>query len=461
MITETISLPRGQRGLWLGLIITEIVVGLTAVIIPVTYTLSAMIVIPLLGIFYAKPIFGLLCVIPFLPNVLVRFYSLGPADITPLEVSLFLAILCWILLCMREKRFVIYGSGTDVAIFLMISWSLFTLFWAPSTSRGMYQIIKMMPGLVLYYLHVQFVRSKKDFDLLLSAWIVMAAFFTIVGFFETVIYGMEAAAKLVGTGKVAHLTREVRANVFFKSPDDLGFILSISIVVAIAKFTTTTSRGWKLFLLVFLPMMVFVLLSTFSRKSILGVFVACSYISWQNRRIFQSFVSIFAIGVLMIFVLGSTGFLETLGHRLQSYFMSPEVAISSRVELWSLGLRLFSQSPLFGGGLGSFFVVATAHGSQFTGVHSFYLFVLCELGLVGFLLLLFWGFQIGNRFTRFFRVNRDEAGRLVGKTLVGGFIVLMITGLFRAMNLIDPIFWGFLGMSAAFLNTYLPMERQA
>ena len=72
MITETISFPRGQRGLWLGLIITEIVVGLTAVIIPVTYTLSAMIVIPLLGIFYAKPIFVLLCVIPFRPNVLVR-----------------------------------------------------------------------------------------------------------------------------------------------------------------------------------------------------------------------------------------------------------------------------------------------------------------------------------------------------------------------------------------------------
>jgi O-antigen ligase len=459
MTAETLSLWRGRRGLWAGLIITEIVVGLTAVLLPLTLTLSALILIPVLCVFYMKPILGLLCVIPVLPNILLKFYSIGPADITLLEVTLFLAILSWMFLCIREKKMVMHGSGSDVAIALLISWSVFTLFWAPATTRGVYQIIKMIPGLTLYYLHVQFVRSKKDFDLLLSAWIVMAAFFTIIGFFETMVYGIEAASKLAGTGKFVHLTRDVRANVFFKSPDDLGFILSISIVVAIAKYTTTSFRGWRLFLVIFLPLMLFVLLSTFSRKSILAVFVTCCYISWHNKKVFRSLLGLSAIGVVMVFVLGSTGFLETLGHRLQSYFMSPQVAIASRVELWSLGWRSFSQSPVFGNGLGSFYVMAATRGIRFSSMHNFYLFILNELGLVGFMLLLFWGFQVGNRTARFFRVNRDEAERLIGRTIVGGFIVLIITGFFRAMNLIDPIFWGFMGMSAAFLKIYLPEER--
>jgi O-antigen ligase len=458
MISGSLSPLRGQKVLWLGLIVAEIGIGLTAMVIPAIYTLSLIIIVVLAGFFFAKPILGLLCVIPFLPNYLITFYSLGPADITPLELSLFVAILCWFVLCIRENRVLIRGSGTDAAIFLMIGWCLLAVFWSPSASRGMYQIVKMIPGLLIYYLHVQLVRSKRDFDLVLSAWIAMAAFFTVIGFFETVIYGVEAAAKLVGTGQIAHLTREVRANVFFKSPDDLGFILCISIVVAIAKFTTTTSKKWRRFLAVFLPLMLFVLLSTFSRKSILAVFVACGYLSWHNKKVFRSFVGISLMGVILLVLVASAGFLEALGSRLESYFMSPEVAISARVELWTLGFRLFGESPVFGNGLGSFFVIASALGSQFGSIHSFYLFVLCELGLVGFMFLLFWGFQIGQRFARFFRVNRDQAARLTGRAIVGGFIVLMITGLFRAMNLIDPIFWGFLGLSAAFLRTYMPQE---
>jgi O-antigen ligase len=318
----------------------------------------------------------------------------------------------------------------------------------------------MIPGLTLYYLHVQFVRNEKDFSLLLSAWIVMAMFFTIVGFFETVFFGMEAAGRIAATGRVVHLTRAVRANVFFKSPDDLGFILSIAILVSIAKYTTTESRRWRILLLIFLPMMVFVLLSTFSRKSILAAFVACFYLSSQNKKVFKGFVAASALGFLLLVVMGTTGFLETLGNRLQSYFMDPEIAISSRIRLWSLGSELFSRSPLIGNGLGSFFVVSTAQGGQFGSIHNFYLFILCELGIVGFLLMVLWGIQIGGRFHRFLRVNKDKANRLVAQTIVGGFIVLIITGFFRAMNLIDPIFWGFLGLSAAFLKTYFPEERQ-
>jgi O-antigen ligase len=458
MSSKGLSLLRGQKSLWLGLIIIEIMIGFTAVVVPATYTLSLIIIIPAVWFFLAKPLFGLLLVIPFLPNYMIKFYSIGPADITPLEVTLFGAILGWVVLCVRENKIVIHGSGTDTAIFLLIGWSLITVFWTPSNERGLYQIIKMVPGLIIYYLHVQLVRSKRDFDLVLSAWIAMAGFFTIIGFFETVVYGVEAAARLVGTGRIAHLTRDVRANVFFKSPDDLGFILSISIVVAIAKFMTTTSRQWKSFLVVFLPMMVFVLLSTFSRKSILAAFVACSYLSWQNKKVFRSFMGISAIGVVLVLSFGSAGFLEALGNRLQSYFMSPDVAISSRVELWELGFRLFKQSPIFGKGLGSFFVVANALGHRYGSIHSFYLFVLCELGLVGGMLLLFWVFQIAQRFARFFRVNRDKAAHLTGKAIVSGFIVLMITGLFRAMNLIDPIFWGFLGLAAAFFKTHIPAE---
>jgi teichuronic acid biosynthesis protein TuaE len=453
MIAE--RLPLEHKAFWIAVILSQIILGLTAIIIPIPYNFLLISLIPLLALFYYKPILGLLFVIPFLPNYPIKFYSIGPADITLFEPFFLLAFLSWVLMCIRDNKLVFYGTDTDIAIFLLLSWIIFSLFWTPSVSRGAYQIIKMIPGLVIYYLHIHMIKDKKDFNLLISAWIVMAIFFTIIGFYETLIYGINAASNIViEEGTFTRLTSNVRASALFTSPDTLGFILSLSIVIAILKFVTTQSKKWKFFLWIFLPFMFFVLVSTFSRKSILGLFLALVYLSWHNRKVFYTFLGTLMIGSFLIFLLASGGFLEAIWNRLQSYFLAPQVAISTRWENWGIAINLFFQSPLIGNGIGSFFLMTEGLLLKFTATHNLFLYILSDLGIIGLTLLLFWGFQIARRFNQFFMLNKDKTAALMARAIIGAFIILLLQCFFRPINLIDPIFWGFLGLSSAFLKVY-------
>ncbi|OGL44483.1 MAG: hypothetical protein A2W05_00020 [Candidatus Schekmanbacteria bacterium RBG_16_38_10] len=458
MITR--RLPLEQKAFWIAVIFSQIAVGLAAIIIPIPFNLLLVTLIPALALFYYKPILGLLLVIPFLPNYPLKFYSIGPADITLFEPFFLLAFLCWIFMCLRENKLEFYSSSTDIAIFLLFSWILFSLFWTPSISRGIYQIIKMIPGLTIYYLHIHMIKDKKDFNLLLSAWIIMAVIFTLIGFYETVIYGINAASNIVvEEGTFTHLTESVRASALFTSPDTLGFILSLSIVIALLKFVSAQSLKWKVFLGVFLPFMFFVLVSTFSRKSILGLLVALVYLSWQNRKIFFSFLGTSIIGLLLLTLLTSGGFWEVLLNRLESFFLAPEVAISTRWINWGIALNIFLKSPIIGNGIGSYFIITEALGFKFIATHNLFLYILSELGLIGLILLSFWGFQIGRSFNQFFMLNKDKTNALMAKAIISAFFILLLQCFFRPINLIDPIFWGFLGFSASFLKVYMPEEN--
>ncbi|MGB9715798.1 MAG: O-antigen ligase family protein [Thermodesulfovibrionales bacterium] len=288
----------------------------------------------------------------------------------------------------------------------------------------------------------------------------MAVIFTIIGFYETVIYGINAASNIVIEEETfTRLTRDVRASALFTSPDTLGFILSLSIVIALLKFVSTQSKKWKVFLWIFLPFMFFVLLSTFSRKSFLGLFIALIYLSWHNRKILFSFLGTAIVGGFLLILLASGGFLEALWNRLQSFFLPPEVAISTRWQNWGIAVNLFFQSPIIGNGIGSYFETTEKLGLKFIAAHNLYLYILSEFGLIGLMLLLFWTYKIAWSFNQFFVLNRDKISALMAKSIVSAFFVLLLQCFFRPINLIDPIFWGFLGFSAAFLKVYMPRKN--
>lgn len=452
-------LPLEQKALWIAVILSQIVIGLTSIILPVPYVIGLVFAALMLVIFYSKPIIGLLLLVPFLGNYPIIFFSIGRADITLFEVAFLITFLCWILSWIREKEFRLYGSATDIPIFLLFCWVVFSLFWTIDVSRGMFQILHMIPGFITYYLFIHMTKDKKDFNLILIVWILWALVSSIMGFYETIIYGINAASKLTISETYTHLTREVRTTSFFISPDDLGLLLSLSIVLVITKYTITRSRYWKFLLLIFLPVMLFVLLSTFSRKSYLSFSAAAIYLSWRNRKALTTFLGIAIVGVLMFIVLASTGFLDLLLNRLQSYFYAPEVTITGRWTAWGIALKLFSQSPILGNGAGSFFVYAQILESPLNIPHDFYLYIISELGLVGLGLVLFWYFRILRSFSNFYRLSKDKSANIIATGVVCGLIILLFQSFFRTFQLTDPFFWGFLGISSAFLKVYMPEKN--
>jgi hypothetical protein len=448
--------PLEQKFFWIAVILSQVIIGLTIVILPIPYGLSLIALIPLLIIFYHKPILGLLLLIAFLPDYPLILFSVGRADITLFECAFFIGFFSWILLCIRENNLRLYGSSIDISLFLLFSWVIFSLFWTFSLDRGIFQVLKIIPSLITYYLFIHMIKDKKDFNLVLSAWIIIAVLFTAIGFYETVIYGLNAASQLVVTETYTHLTRGVRAEALFTSPDTLGLVLSLTIIVVIIKYMTTPSKGWKAFLVIFLPIMFFVFVATFSRKSYLSVVAALIFMSLRYRKILLWSLGISIVGLILTILLATGGFMEALLNRFQTYFMAPEVTISERWATWHIGLQLFSESPITGKGLGSFFVSAQILESPLNITHNFYVYVLAELGIVGLSLVLFWYFQIAQSFYAFFKKSNDEYENIIARGMLSGLIILLVQSFFRTFQLTDPLFWGFLGIASAFLKVYTP-----
>ncbi|OGW47166.1 MAG: hypothetical protein A2Y66_09135 [Nitrospirae bacterium RBG_13_41_22] len=453
-------LPLEQKAFWIAIILSQVIVGLAILIIPFPYGLSLIALIPLLIIFYSKPILGLLLLVPFFPNYPVFLYSIGEIRVRLVDPFIVLALISWFFMCMRTMKIKLYSSPIDIAIFLFIGWSFLSFLWTPNTTGGLVQILKIITGLVIYYLHVNMIEDKKDFDLLLHTWIIVAILFSIVGLLETLLYGIEAASKLVispvGTTK---LTRAVRTSAFTLGPDTLGFILSIAFILVIIKYQITSSKKWRILLLMSLPLMFFVLMSTFSRSVYLALFVAVFYLSLRSGRILKIIIVISVVGSLLFLLLGVGGFLDVLVYRIETFFMSPEVAIEDRVIMWRLASKLFTESPIVGNGIASFILTARIGALPLQTPHNIYLYTLVEYGLIGFMLFLFWGFQIMKGFMEFHKSNKDKSADLISTGMTCGFIIVLIMAGFRNIGLVEPLFWGFLGLSSAFLKVYIPKKN--
>jgi O-antigen ligase len=117
-------------------------------------------------------------------------------------------------------------------------------------------------------------------------------------------------------------------------------------------------------------------------------------------------------------------------------------------------LQLFSESPITGKGIGSFFISAQILESPLNIPHNFYVYVLAELGIIGLVLVIFWYFQIAQSFYDFFRQSTNESEKIIAVGIVSGLLVLLIQSFFRTFMFTDPLFWGFLGISSAFLRVY-------
>ena len=152
--------------------------------------------------------------------------------------------------------------------------------------------------------------------------------------------------------------------------------------------------------------------------------------------------------------MASSGFIDALKERVMSLFMSPEESIKYRLDAWNVGIDMFKQSPLIGRGLGSFYLISLLAGSQLNFPHNFYVFILSELGLVGLFFLMFWWFQIGLKFVKFLKDCENEEIRVIGVGMIGGLITIAIHMAFRSFSLTDPTFWGFMGLTSAFLKLH-------
>jgi len=165
-------------------------------------------------------------------------------------------------------------------------------------------------------------------------------------------------------------------------------IFAISIILITALYLNNVHKIVRFILLIVIAILGYFLYIAGSRHSIFGLILSFSLlIVWAFRRLRNSFFSLAIILGLIIFL--SAWFYQTAPAILtRSNTSGVEDALlsstSERVQLWEKGLENFANSPIWGTGF-----------EQYVTTHNFFIGVLADQGLVGFVMLIglmvFWG----------------------------------------------------------------------
>ena len=165
-------------------------------------------------------------------------------------------------------------------------------------------------------------------------------------------------------------------------PNDLGVTLALG--MAVAWYLAFTGRGWhRLVSLPYLPLGLFAILLTASRSATLAAAVACFVplmLIRRPRNLLYVLAAVSAAVVIAVQFVPESSFerISTIPSALA------EGDLSGRTEIWSHGLEVLSEKPLFGVGSGEFRIAMVDLTGRGDAPHNVFLVIAAEQGLFGF-----------------------------------------------------------------------------
>ena len=208
---------RSKFSLYFILIFLQIIIGFFVIIIPFPFIFLLLVPVPLLLILYSKPFLGYLVLIFSLPFYNLDIYSIGGStDISLLEPAVVFASFGWILRCIRENKIKIYLNVMDIAIFFIVIWIICSFLWTPNAMIAVKRLIQIFTGLTVYYLTTNMIRNKKEFDLVLTTWIILVLVSAVVGLYQFYFEKSKVAESYIFTEQYQRF-REIRVTSFSRS----------------------------------------------------------------------------------------------------------------------------------------------------------------------------------------------------------------------------------------------------
>jgi O-antigen ligase len=206
--------------------------------------------------------------------------------------------------------------------------------------------------------------------------------------------GVIAAGGAVGlTAVLEFVATRQEATVRMAHPNRLASFLLMTVPVAYAWGRARRRGPWRLGAVAGGVAMLGGMLVTFSRGGWLGILAEILYISPRKRGRAALLVVVALALVWLVLPWEMTGFARTLSPGYQTNL--------SRLREWGAALRLISEEPVWGVGVGNY---ARAAGTTSLVPHNFFLHTAAQTGLVGLALLV----------TLFWRVWKDLRRRVEG-----------------------------------------------
>lgn len=359
-----------------------------------------------------RPLIGLYCLIPLLPYRTLRDhfldYPLG-GNITTILV------ICIILGALFQGRHLPKSK-------LYFTWLLFAVYLYFSMWIG--TMLGNGPA-PLWLSDVNFVTWK---DYMLQPLIFVAAGLAIQNRKDVRTVILIAAIAMVMIDRSSLLNSLSRSWAHFdeskRDGGPLGFAGSNGLAAFLAQFSLffwgfaqfVKTRKYKIAFYALVAASLFATMYTFSRAAYIAILLGAIFLGILKTRKLLVIVAIFLFTWQVVLPVAVTQRItmtqDSSGHLEQSG--------EERIRLWEAAKSSFASSPIVGIGYATFQM--TAHTDNLRDTHNWYVKVLVETGLIGFIIVLALLFQTISLGYRLFRTESDPLYQGLGL----GFLLLML-----------------------------------
>jgi hypothetical protein len=351
----------------------------------------------------------------------------------------------------------------DVSFLLFVVWESLSFIWSADKALSLRYLFCIGNGIILIFLSRYYIEQTK-FELAkilnlifkFNFFMMCLALLEILGLFRwplnlySPIFYNHNISELLEIYKtdLAGLTYlKSLPSVFFWNSNDLCFYLISTLPFL---FLTKIKKNWFKYFYVLILMVI--LIANTGRSTLLGVilFLATGVFFNTESKKFRGFLFALLVGLIFaIFFANELTFLSTSRqNRLKSFTGSmvvySEIKVPSavsknlyvnsstikRFDYLRIALEQFKQHPFLGIGVGNLLV---KHQDNLpNNVHNFWIEILTETGIVGFLLLINW------LFSWLYRIRRIKEVRSV---IYLSFLLLVPTALSVSSAVYQPGFW--------------------
>ena len=367
----------------------------------------------------------------------------------------------------------------DIPFLLFVGWECLSFFWASDKLLSLRYIFCIANGALLLFLSRNYIEQTKVepskifniifrfnfFMMFFAALEILGVFRWPFNFYSPIFYNHNVSEllEIYKTDLAGLAFLKSLPSVFFWNSNDLCFYLISTLPFLL--LTKIKEVWFKYFYILFA---LIILVANTGRSTLLGaiLFLGLGLFFFDRSKKFKSFLFTLFIGLICtIFFANQLTFLSTSRqNRLKSFTgsvviyseikvptaISKNLYINSstvkRSDYLKMALEQFKQHPFFGIGAGNLLVKYQDNPPN--NVHNFWVEILTETGIVGFLILLSW---------LFFWLYRIRKIKEVRSVIYLSFFLLVPTTLSVSSAVYQPGFW----IPVLFLYIYSMMVTQA
>ena len=359
-----------------------------------------------------------------------QYTGIIPGKINTSDVFFVIIIPIWLATLFTTIRYKVTWSLLNFLNLAMLACCVLSLINGRTTS-----MIKMLPlskAILFSFLIIEMVRETKWIAFYLKTLVVITTISAIIGIFQEILFINSGIILAFYESSTMNLILEptslgtfLRVPAFTSMHLYLANYLVISLLIgfnAFLHFNTYLSRKEKVALSIALVLMGVALILTFSKTSILGLFVGIMisiFLKWPSRAI--HFFMLLALLMVIAYV---SGFWQAFYKDIISQ-MELMGDIGNRLKLMKGGIEGFlNKYPFIGAGLGQ--------GKKYTQnaigwpVHNAFVLAADEAGIVGLLIfcsIFLYGFY---RLISTLPIIKEPKKNAILKILLAGLVALLV-----------------------------------